>query len=249
MSYPRLSVQLYTVQEAFEKDLAGALARISDIGFSQVEPYNFMDFGELGDALRDSGLRAPTAHGRFVGLSDAELERTFASAKRWGIERVIDPYVPPERWQTAASVKEIAAQLNAAAVLAAAHDVKIGYHNHAHELKSIIDGQTALELLASELDDEIGLEVDTFWAEAGGQDAVALLDRLGSRVVAIHVKDGAASLDPKDQTAVGSGSLPIRTILEAAPDALRVIELDETSGDKFQAVIDSFNYLVAEGLA
>ena len=249
MNHPQLSVQLYTVEKAFESDPAGTLARIKAMGFSQVEPYNFMDFGDLGETLRASGLTAPTAHGRFVGMTDAELNVVFASAKRWQIDRVIDPYVPPERWQHAGSVSEIAAQLNAAAVIAATHGVTIGYHNHAHELRSVIGSRPALELLAEELSPEIGLEVDTFWAEAGGQDAVGLLGRLGTRVVAIHVKDGATTLDVKDQTAVGAGSLPIRQILDAAPQALRVIELDDTVGDRFQAIADSFDYLVGEGLA
>lgn len=249
MNHPQLSVQLYTVEAAIEADLAGTLTRIADIGFSQVEPYNFMDFDGLGDALTAAGLRAPTVHGRFVGLDDVQLEHIFAHARQLGVERVIDPYVAPEHWNSADAVARIAEQLNAAAEIAATNGVTIGYHNHAHELKSMINGTTALEVLADQLDPEIGLEIDTFWAEAGGQNAVALLGRLSSRVVAIHVKDGAATLDPHDQTAVGSGSLPVRAIIEAAPAALRVIELDDTAGDRFQAIVDSYNFLVEEGLA
>jgi hypothetical protein len=67
--------------------------------------------------------------------------------------------------------------------------------------------------------------------------------------VALHVKDGPGTPETKDQVAVGSGSLPIREIVEAAPDALRVIELDDSRGDRFQAVADSFAYLTAQGLA
>ena len=33
MNYPQLSVQLYTVREAMQEDLAGTLARIAEIGF------------------------------------------------------------------------------------------------------------------------------------------------------------------------------------------------------------------------
>jgi sugar phosphate isomerase/epimerase len=249
VNHPQLSVQLYTVREAMQEDLPGTLARIAGIGFSQVEPYNFPAFPGLGDALRAAGLTAPTTHAHFVGVSDSELDDVFAAAKTLGIARVIDPHVPAERWQTAASVAEIAAQLNAAALVAERHGVTIGYHNHAHEAESVIDGRTALELLADDLDSRVGLEVDTYWAAVGGQDAAALLERLGSRVVAIHVKDGAATPEPKDQTAVGSGTLPIRRILEAAPTALRVIELDDSRGDRFQAIVDSYNFLVKENLA
>jgi sugar phosphate isomerase/epimerase len=80
------------------------------------------------------------------------------------------------------------------------------------------------------------LEVDTYWAFAGGADVPALLRRLGDRVAALHIKDGDGSLDPKRQVAVGSGALPIADILAAAPAALRVIELDDTAGDLLEAV-------------
>jgi sugar phosphate isomerase/epimerase len=250
VNHPLLSVQLYTVREAMEADLAGTLTRVAELGFDQVEPYNFTAFPTLGAALTDAGLKAPTAHGHFVGLSDTELDEVFASAKSIGIGRAIDPHVPAERWQSAESVAEIAAQLNAAAVVAARHGVSIGYHNHAHELESIIDGRTALEVLVDSLSDDVALEVDTYWAAVGGADPVELLKRLGTRVVAIHVKDGAGTPEPKDQTAVGDGTLPIRAIIEAAPaTALRVIELDDSRGDRFQAIADSYTYLTKENLA
>jgi len=113
----------------------------------------------------------------------------------------------------------------------------------------VIDGRTALEVLTDSLDASVGLEVDTYWAFVGGQDPVALLKRLGDRVVAIHVKDGAGSADTKDQTAVGAGTLPIREIIEAASTALRVVELDDSRDDRFQAITDSFAYLTKENLA
>jgi sugar phosphate isomerase/epimerase len=93
------------------------------------------------------------------------------------------------------------------------------------------------------------LEVDAYWAAVGGQDPVALLGRLGHRVQALHVKDGPATSDTRDQVAVGRGGLPIREILGAAPQALPVIELDDTRGDRFAAVADSLAWLRAQGLA
>jgi sugar phosphate isomerase/epimerase len=249
VNYPQLSVQLYTVREAIQADLEGTLARVAEIGFTQVEPYNFAAMPGLGAALSAAGLTAPTTHAHFVGISDSELGELFQAAKELGIGRVIDPHVPAERWQDAQSVAEIASQLNAAAAIAAKHGVSIGYHNHAHELESIIDGRTALEVFTDSLSPEVKLEVDTYWAFAGGQDPVALLGRLGDRVVALHIKDGAGTAETKDQTAVGSGMLPIRDIIEASPTALRVVELDDSRDDRFQAIADSFAYLTRENLA
>ena len=248
VDHPQLSVQLYTVREAIQENLAETLARVAAIGFEQVEPYGFPNTEGLGDALRAAGLTAPTGHAHFVAENDAELNRVFASANSLGIDIAIDPHVGPERWQTEESVRAIAAELGHAATIAAGYGVTVGYHNHAHEFESHIAGQTAFEFFADVVDPAVRLEVDTYWATVGGSDPVAVLNRLGDRVAAIHVKDGPGTPDTKDQVAVGSGSLPIRDILAAAPHALRIVELDDSRVDRFTAITDSFNWLVAEGL-
>jgi sugar phosphate isomerase/epimerase len=247
-----LSVQLYTVRELLAEDLPGTLDRLAALGLAHVEPFRLTDYAaQLGPALAASGLTAPTAHQHVVGTGPGidAAEEIFATAAALGVGTVFDPRIDRQRFETADGVAAVADDLNAAAAVAAEHGVRVGYHNHAQELEIVLDGTTALEVLAEHLDDAVVLEVDTYWAAVGGQDPVALLKRLGDRVAAVHVKDGPATPDPIDQVAVGQGRLPVREILAAAPDALRVVELDDTRGDRFQAVADSCAWLRAEGLA
>ena len=247
MTASRLSVQLYTVREALADDLDGSLARLAALGFENVEPFAFTDFPGLGASLARHGLAAPTTHAGVLAADD--LSALFGAAAELGVQTVIDPFVPPERWQSADAVAATADALAAASEVAAEFGLRLGYHNHAHELQNSIEGVSALEYFAERLAPGIVLEVDTYWAAVGGVDPVGLLNRLGDRVVAIHVKDGPGTAETKDQVAVGSGSLPIRDIIDAAPDALRVIELDDSRGDRFQAVADSIRFLTEEGLA
>ncbi len=246
MNTSLLSVQLYTVREALQDDLHGTLARLADIGFTQVEAYNILHIPGLGEALQAAGLTTPTAHVRFVGL---ELEPIFEKARSLGIQTLIDPHIEDSRWQSAAAVQGVVADLEAAADVAAGFGLKIGYHNHAFEFEASFGGRTAYEHFASQISDRVGLELDTYWAVVGGADPVGLLGELGPKAVALHIKDGPGTRDDKDQVALGRGSMPIRRIIEAAPAALRVIELDDSRGDRFQAVADSVAYLTAEGLA
>jgi sugar phosphate isomerase/epimerase len=241
-----LSVQLYTVREALAEDLPGTLERLADLGLKQVEPFNIIGNDGLAAALRDAGLAAPTAHQRFVGQ---ELAPLFDRALERGVETLIDPFVGPEGWATVDEVARLADELEAAASAAAERGLRIGYHNHAHEFRSVLDGVPALEVLAGRTSDAVSLEIDTYWAAVGGVDTVALLQRLGDRVVALHVKDGPITDDNLDQVAVGAGDMPVRAIIDAAPDALRVIELDDSRGDRFDAVAASVTYLTKEGLA
>nr|WP_299036991.1 sugar phosphate isomerase/epimerase [uncultured Pseudokineococcus sp.] len=248
-----LSVQLYTLRERLAEDLTGTLRALADLGLTQVEPFAFTSFGEggadLGRALAETGLRAPTTHQHLAGLSEDELDAVFAAAASLGVGRVVEPHVPADRWTSADDVAAVAAELNAAAAVASRHGVAVGYHNHAHELESVLDGRPALEVLADHLDDAVGLEVDTYWVAVGGQDPVALLQRLGGRVVALHLKDGPVSADTADQVALGQGRMPVAELVAAAPTALRVVELDDSRGDRLQAVTDSVAFLRAQGLA
>ena len=243
----RLSLQLYTVRAELDRDLEGTIARVAEIGFTQVEPFGLTDLGpRLAGPLGEYGLTAPTTH---TGLIGADLPAVFDAAAALGTDTLIDPFVDPSRWQSESDVRAIADQLNEVAGQAKDQGLRIGYHNHHFELESRIGDRHALEVFADALDPDVVLEVDTYWAVVGGADVPALLGRLGDRVVAIHVKDGDGSLDNKAQVAVGAGSIPVQDILDAAPGRLYVVELDDTTGDMFTAVADSYDWLTREDAA
>src|SRR5262249_41769021 len=149
---------------------------------------------------------------------------------------VIDPFVPAEKWENPADIAATADALSEAAKLAVDYGLRVGYHNHWWELRSRIDGRSALEFFADQLDPDVVLEVDTYWATAGGEDTPALLRRLGDRVHAIHVKDGGLATDATGQVPAGQGAVPVLDILAAAPSAVRVIEFDAYDGDMFEAL-------------
>lgn len=238
------SIQLYTLRNAMQDDLPGTIARVAEIGFTQVEPYNFVATAKkLGAALEVHGLTAPSGHAPLLSQDQDEI---FAAAKELGISTVIDPYVPAEHWQDAETIQATAAKLNATARKSAECGIRVGYHNHAWELESIIEGTTALEYFAGLLDPEVVLEVDTYWAAVGGQDPVELLARLGDRVRLIHIKDGPGNTDTKAQQPAGQGAIPVLDVIAAAKSLeVGVVEFDDYSGDIFEGISESLAYLDA----
>jgi sugar phosphate isomerase/epimerase len=238
-----LSVQLYTVRDALAEDFVGTLGKLAAFGFTQVEPFALLSFAdELRNGLASNGLTAPTTH---MHLLDEDQDAIFSLAAELGIQTVIEPYVDPARWQSEANISEVASELSAAASKAAGYGLRVGYHNHHFELESKISGVHGLEVLADRLAAEVVLEVDTYWAYAGGADVPALITRLGDRVVALHLKDGDGSLDTTKQVPLGSGVLPVWDIIAAAPDALRVVELDDSETDLLEAVRAGREFLLA----
>ena len=96
---------------------------------------------------------------------------------------------------------------------------------------------------------EVLLEVDLYWAAAGGADLVPLLQRLGDRVRFVHVKDGALPGSIDDQVPAGQGDVLLDAALEAASGAdLAVVEFDAFRGDILQGIAGSFSYLTSKGL-
>jgi sugar phosphate isomerase/epimerase len=241
------AVQLYSVREQLTADRRAVLRRIADFGYGAAEPYDVRtDPDQLRADLDEAGLAACAVHAKALGDdADALLRGT----RTVGADTVIVPWMEPAIFADAGGVAKLARDLNEAAVKAADHGLRLGYHNHDFELSSHIGGRPALEVLADALDPAVILEVDTYWAAVGGQDVPALLGRLGDRVRYLHVKDGPVTKDDP-MTAVGSGVMPVAEILAACPSAeWHVVELDRCATDMLTAVGDSLAWLAAHDLA
>ncbi|MFE6667419.1 sugar phosphate isomerase/epimerase family protein [Streptomyces sp. NPDC057697] len=263
MPASRLSLQLYSLRDQLRTDEEGTLARLGELGLCNIEVFDFVDRPqELADALARHGLTARTGHAALAAPDRTPdmLRRTFDAAQMLGLETVFEPMVPAARWAEAREIDRTASLLNEAASLAADHGLRVGYHNHAQEFTPTIDGVNAYDRFVRRLDAEVGLEVDIYWASAGGRDVVGLLRRLGSRVRALHIKDGAVIDDPHTsgapfdialtrQVPAGQGEIPVDAALAVAPGtAWVIVEFDHYAGDMFEGVAGSVAYLHKKGI-
>jgi sugar phosphate isomerase/epimerase len=242
-----VAVQLYSVRDQLAPDRPGVLKRLAGFGYQAVEPFDVLtDPDVLRAELDQAGLAVCSVHTRPFG---DQAEAAFRGAATVGAGTVIVPWLPPERFADADAIAAVAAELNEAARQAAQHGLRLGYHNHDFELSTLVGGRPALEVLAGQLDPEVVLEVDTYWAAVGGQPVPELLGRLGPRVRYLHVKDGPVTKDDPN-TAVGSGKMPVADILAASPSVeWHVVEFDACATDVLAAVADSLTWLVSQGLA
>lgn len=243
---PTLSIQLYSVRRQLAEDFDGTLARLADLGLTQVEPFDLVgDPAGLREALDRNGLTAPTAHTRLTtGLS---LDEVFEAANTVGVTTVIDPMIDPDRWTSADGVRGVADELSAAAAKAAEHGLRLGYHNHAFEWENTVDGRPALEAFVDLLDPAVVLELDTYWAAVGGQEVPEAIRRLGDRVRFLHLKDGPITKNNLEQLPLGEGAMPVDRIVDAATSLeIPVLEFDDYDGDIFDGVRRSIAF--ARGL-
>ncbi|RUR01883.1 sugar phosphate isomerase/epimerase family protein [Labedella endophytica] len=274
MTLPIASVQLYTLAKQFTEDPNGSLDKLAAIGLKHVEAFDFVGRPtQIRAALDASGLSSPTGHAPLLSdelwTPDGSIptpapEVVFEAAATLGMKTVIDPMVPADRWLTEEGVADIADRLNAAAEVAATFGLSVGYHNHAQEFIASFDGQTAYERFIATTDPRVQIELDLFWALTGGQDGPDLVSKLGSRLVAVHVKDGIAPAENPfapgaaafgsetlDQRRPGEGNVPLVESLAAGEGAIQyaVIEYDNAPGDVFADIQASYDFLVKGGYA
>lgn len=239
-----LSLQLYTLRDQLTADRDATLAAVATMGLDEVEPFGIENFDWLPEALAAHGLKAGSAHAMLV----AEPEKVLAAARTLGVRTVFQPYWDPQKWQDEAGIRELATALNGLVDTFAAEGIAIGYHNHDFEFTAPdIDGTPAYDFFVSLLDPRVVLEVDTYWAAAGGRDVPALLDGYGDRITHLHVKDGP--LEPSRSGAanvvLGTGRMDLPPVLDASANRTWVVEFDYAVVNPVDEVRQSVAYLTA----
>ncbi|MFC7391615.1 sugar phosphate isomerase/epimerase family protein [Scopulibacillus cellulosilyticus] len=238
-----LGLQLYSVRDELEKDFAGTLEKVAEIGYKNLEFFTHdadkgmkiggMTASELKKALDKFGLNAVSMH---VGpLDDKNLEEAIAYNLEIGSSGIGYSIAFFNNKQ---DVLNLAKELNKYGEKCKENGIDLYYHNHFQEFKKY-DGEYALDILLENTDENlVKVEFDTYWAIRGGIDPVNYLERLGKRCHLVHQKDMPAEIlnvsafdvineneeigfeafskvsKPEYFAEVGEGSIDIKSIIE-----------------------------------
>ncbi|MEU4237422.1 sugar phosphate isomerase/epimerase [Actinoplanes sp. NPDC026619] len=205
----QISVQLYTLRNQLQIDLAASLAELAEIGYSRVEHAGFVSrtAAEFRAALDAAGIRATSGHVGIPQPFDANVwEQALEDANVVGNHFIVHPFFgqgPTGPIRDAAVYRAFARDLNRAGALARRAGLDFGYHNHHAEFfRQNGTSQTGYDIITGETDPRnVHLEVDLFWAFRGAHDPVDLISQLRGRIKQVHVKDldvNASFADPGD---------------------------------------------------
>jgi sugar phosphate isomerase/epimerase len=258
---PNLGLQLYTVRNEIDRDIRGALSRVAGMGFSGVESAFFPDDISIEDAgklLKEFNLNVFSAHIE-LPVNQVEKDNMERIAEAYDCDRMIWHGWPEDsRYKTEEGTRELIEIYNEANHFARSRGLCFGLHNHWWEYEKQNTGIYPFEILLNEVDKDIFFEIDTYWATVAGHDAAGILERFGRRAPLIHIKDGPAkysdSLDedePDPMVALGKGSMNIPAIATAGRGSLEwiIVELDVVKSDVFEAVKESYEYMVSNHFA
>lgn len=241
-----IGVQLYTVRDRMQRDVAATLESVAEIGYAEVETAGLFDLSpeQFRAAMDRVGLVSPAAHVPIQALRQ-QLDATLAAAETMGQHWVIVPWIDPSE-RTLEGYQGVAAELNRYGETARERGLRLGYHNHEFEFERVDGERTGLDVLLEETDPAVvDIELDLFWCVKGGHDPVALFQRHPGRFALCHVKDMADIGGAEEQTEVGDGEIDFAGIFAHAEHAgLRhfFVEHDEPA-DSIASIRTSYAHM------
>lgn len=255
----KLSVQLYTIRDQIAADPSGAIRKLAAIGFNHVETAFWpkgMSLDQAAGLLKDAGLKVSSAH---IEMPVGHQQKVFLQTARAFNCRYMIWHGWPEdkRYSSMEGTRELIRMYNDAARFAKDNGLLFGLHNHWWEFRNKAEGKFVYEWLHQELDPSVFFEIDTYWVKVAGHDPAKILAQLKDRVKLMHIKDGPARWhpnlaedNPEPMTPVGKGTQDFPGIVKAAPDTeWLVVEMDKVDTDVFDALKESYQYMVGHQLA
>ncbi len=247
-----IALQLYSLRAQVYPEganLPGVLKTVAEIGYKGVEFAGLggFDAREIGKVVSDLGLQVCSSH---TGLPTPEnVDKIAQTELALGNKRAISG-LGPDDFKTLDACKEAAEKFNRAAELLKPYGMTFGIHNHWWEFAKV-DGRYAYDIV---MEQSAGFfsELDVYWCAYAKADPAETAARHKSRIPLLHIKDGMLVEGEHVHTAVGSGKVQMRPIIEAADANVLewlIVELDACNTDMLEAVKESYRYLTSQGLA
>jgi sugar phosphate isomerase/epimerase len=241
-----IGLQLWTVRHEAQRDFEQSLRRVAEVGYRAVEfaGYGGWPADELKDLLASLNLRPVSTHVSYERLT-RQLESELEYAKALGLSYLVCPGLPRELHtqprRVLSDFERIGQECREAGLV-------FGYHNHAFELETVFDdGRNLLETLLDDSNPQlVAAEFDVYWLQYGGIDPLTYIHRYGPRTPLLHIKDMTQVGAERRDTEIGSGTMAIPAILEAAR-AERVqwlfVEQEDFDDSPWPRIAKSFSYL------
>ena len=212
----RIGVGLFTIPFLLEADFPGAIKKLADIGYKEVElfgpyPYSVQEakdywnaltpqlgfsgsgyFGhsvkEVRQILDDNGMTSPSMHIDMKTL-ETRLEDVAEAAHVLGQRYAGISAMPDEMRKDLDGYKRTADLFNEIGMRMKKVDMQFLYHNHGYGLVEM-EGEIPMKVILDRTDPEyVALEMDIYWTTAGRADPIAYLNDYPDRFKLMHLKD------------------------------------------------------------
>lgn len=182
------SFQLYSARNF--QPWSNVLKTLGELGYEQVEGFAalYENPASLRAELDRNGLSMPSGHFA-IDLLESDFGKARQIAETLGIRLIACPYIAADqRPDSAEAWRAFGQRLGRIGETAKAAGFDFAWHNHDFEFRPLADGSLPMTHIL-EAAPGIGWEIDVAWVIRGGADPREWMDRYGSRILAVHVKD------------------------------------------------------------
>jgi sugar phosphate isomerase/epimerase len=187
-----IGLELYSVRKDLQKDLAGTVREVAQMGYQCVEfyaPYYNWTPGEARKVRQEMdhlGIRCYSTHNGTKSFTPEGIGKAMELNHILGTRYIV--MASAGEISTIDGWKRVAETLNKANHTMASHGLHAGYHNHDLEWKPV-DGQKPIEVLAANTDKSIMLQFDVGTCLETGNDPVAWIRSNPGRIRSLHLKN------------------------------------------------------------
>lgn len=243
-----IGLQLYTLREEMKADLEGTLRKVAALGYEGVEFAGYFDYPaeRLRALLDELNLTAVGAH---VGLSAIreDLDGQIAYLKTIGGQYLICPFLSEGERGTEEDWKALIAFFEETGWEVRNQGLQFGYHNHAFEFNSQVEGEFAFDAIYSHTSPEnVQVEMDVCWVQYGGQDPLAYIKKYNGRLPLLHLKDFRKEDSGMQTLELGQGVVALQDVIAASSEAgvkWLIVEQDHCQNPPLESVASSMNWL------
>ena len=257
---PRIGLQTFTVRRHLKSPAAidGSFARLAALGVTAVE----LAYVKLQPAYIDALRAAGEAHG--IRFMSSQITYDYLDKER---DWVASLHARLECPITAVSVLPFnvirggrdkllafAEKLEKLGQWYRERGIQLCFHHHDFEFRRYGDDIGLDVLLANTSAQNLGLELDTYWAQRGGRAPHDLINDLAGRVRVVHLRDYTIrwkyfELLPKDAE-LGAGNLDLARIIGAACDQqVTLLAIEQDTKTPFESLARSLEHVRALGFA
>lgn len=204
-----IGVQLYSVRNELDMDLAGTLRAVREAGFDRVETYSLhgMSVVDFRALLDDSGLSVGSIHApyeRVAGDIGAVAEEARALGSSW----IAVAWIPHEGDFDVDDMDRAIADFTAVGEALKSEGMRLAYHCHGYEFREAEGGGTLFDRFMENTEPGVvDVEMDVFWVKWPGFDPAALIEKYPGRFPLYHMKDMREGTELGDL----SGHAPLET--------------------------------------
>lgn len=251
---PQIGLQTFTIRRHLKSPAAidGAFARIAQLGLRAVELAYVKLRPEYVDALENAGR----THG--IAFRSSQITFRFLDEQRDWAVRLLGQLACP---MTAVSVLPFSAirggrdellrfteQLESLGRWYRKRGVQLCFHHHDFEYRRYGDEPGMDLIVRNTSEDNVAIELDTYWTQRGGRAPHDVINDLAGRVKVVHLRDYALrrrlfELLPRDAE-LGAGNLDIDRIVRASCDQqVALLAIEQATNSPWESVGISVRHL------